>query len=284
MTEANPTVRRRQLGVELRKLREGVGLTCEDVGERMEWSRAKVSRLENGKAVIRTPDLELMCRIYGAEGDTVQALIALSKEAKTPGWWHDYDDAIPSWFSAYVGLEAAAATIRYFENEVIPGLFQTPDYIRAIHRAASVREDPDEIDRMIAFRLARQQILGRPDAPLIWAVIGEGALRRVVGGPEQMRAQLDRLVDLAEGPQVRIQVLPFKAGAHASMNGPFTLLGFAEHGNPDVVYIENQVGALYVEKPAGIERYTTMFEHLVAKAPSHEESAAMISAIAKELR
>ena len=191
--------------------------------------------------------------------------------------------AIPEWFQVYVGLEAEASSVRVYEAELVDGLLQTPDYYRAFLRAAPAAADEEQADRKIEVRLARQERLTGEDPPEYWAVLNEAVIRRVVGGAEVMRNQLNHIADMAVLPHVNVQVLPFAAGVHPAMDGSFRILGFPEPGDPDVVYLENQAGSLYLEEAAEIDRYARMFSHLIAKALDPEESRRMIARIAADL-
>ena len=191
--------------------------------------------------------------------------------------------AIPEWFQVYVGLEAEASSVRVYEAELVDGLLQTPDYYRAFLRAAPAAGSQEQADRKIEVRLARQERLTGEDPPEYWAVLNEAVIRRVVGGAEVMRTQLNHIADMAVLPHVNVQVLPFAAGVHPAMDGSFRILGFPEPGDPDVVYLENQAGSLYLEEAAEIDRYARMFSHLIAKALDPEESRRMIARIAADL-
>jgi transcriptional regulator with XRE-family HTH domain len=281
----SPTVRRRRLRYELRRLRDEHGLTIEQVQERSggDIKAPSISRWENGERSVRPTDLRLLLDIYQVDGERREALLTLARQAKERGWWQSYASAIPGWFQVYVGLEAEASTIRVYEAELVDGLLQTPDYYRAFLRAAPAAAADDEADRKIEVRRTRQQRLTGEDPPEYWAVLNEAVIRRVVGGAEMMRAQLRHITDMAELPHVNVQVLPFAAGVHPAMDGSFRILGFPEPSDPDVVYLENQAGSLYLEEAAEIDRYARMFSHLIAKALDPEESRRLIARIAADL-
>lgn len=287
MPGPNPTVQRRRLGTELRRLREAAQLTREQVAEHMEWSNAKVWRIETGKVGVRARDVKDLCDLYQAPTEMTKVLESLAKEARASrrSWWHAYNDVIPDWFSVYVELEGAASSISAYEAELIPGLLQTEDYARTIHRAMQVETPDGEIERQVALRMQRQQLLTRsdPSPPRLWAIVNEAALRRPVGSRDAMRAQLEHLRELAARPNVTLQVLPFDAGAHASMINAFSILGFPDSQDPSVVYIESLTGALYLEKPHEVDRYNVAFDHLKASALNTTASAALINRVAKEL-
>jgi transcriptional regulator with XRE-family HTH domain len=280
----SPTVRRRRLRYELRRLRLEHGLTIEQVQERSggDIKAPSISRWENGERSVRPTDLRLMLDIYDVQGERRETLLTLSRQAKERGWWQSYASAIPEWFQVYVGLEAEAALIHEYAAELIPGLLQTPDYYRAFLRAAPAA-DEDEAERKIEVRTARQERLTGEDPPEYWAVLNEAVIRRVVGDAEAMRKQLDHIAQVAALPHVNVQVLSFGAGVHPAMDGSFSILGFPEATDPDVVYLENQAGSLYLEEEAEIDRYARMFSHLIAKALDPEESRRMIARVARDL-
>jgi transcriptional regulator with XRE-family HTH domain len=281
----SPTVRRRRLRYELRRLRLEHGLTIEQVQERSggDIKAPSISRWENGERSVRPTDLRLLLDIYDVQGERRETLLTLSRQAKERGWWQSYASAIPEWFQVYVGLEAEASSVHVYESELVDGLLQTADYYRAFLRAAPAAADVDEADRKIEVRLARQERLTGDDPPDYWAVLNEAVIRRVVGGADVMRKQLDHIAELSELPHVNVQVLPFSAGVHPAMDGGFRILGFPESADPDVVYLENQAGSLYLEEEPEIDRYARMFSHLIAKALDPEESRRMIARVARDL-
>jgi transcriptional regulator with XRE-family HTH domain len=281
----SPTVRRRRLRYELRRLRDEHGLTIEQVQERSggDIKAPSISRWENGERSVRPTDLRLLLDIYQVDGERREALLTLARQAKERGWWQSYGSAIPQWFQVYVGLEAEASSVRVYEAELVHGLLQTADYYRAFLQAAPAAAGDDEADRKIEVRLARQERLTGDDPPDYWAVLNEAVIRRVVGGARVMRGQLDHIADMAGLPHVNVQVLPFGAGVHPAMDGSFEILGFPEPGDPDVVYLENQAGSLYLEEQPEIDRYARMFSYLMAKALDPEESQRMIARIAADL-
>jgi transcriptional regulator with XRE-family HTH domain len=259
----SPTVRRRRLAAELRRLRDQAQLTIDDVAEKLKCSASKISRIETGHVGVSTKDARELLRLYGLPDDQVEALVQLAREARRKGWWHAYQEAFTG---AFVGLEAEASSLRAYQALLVPGLLQTEDYTRAVIRAARPDATAAQIEKRVQARLARQQLLTEADPPQYWAVIDEAVLCRSVGGPRVMLAQLNWLVDRAALPHVTIQVLPFSAGAHAGMEGPFLILGFPEQADPDVVYVDNTTAGIYLEDPAEILRYTLMFDHLRAAA------------------
>ncbi len=284
-SRTSPTVKRRRLAAELRRRRDEAGMTIEEVAEHLEWSTAKISRIENARVSVLPRDVKFLLRTYGAEEgtDEWEALLVLARESRQKGWWHAYGDAIPEWFETYVGLEADATTLRTYESEVVPGLFQTEDYARTVYRTVMIKAGNDQIEKEVAVRMARQERLTGADAPQIWSVINEAVIRRVVGGPEIMRPQLVKLAQVSEWPNVTLQVLPFSAGAHAGMDGAFMILGFPEPTDPEVVYVNYYTGTVYLEKPQESDQYGLMFNHLRAAALPVDQSRYLIDRVADEL-
>jgi transcriptional regulator with XRE-family HTH domain len=279
----SPTVRRKRLGIELRRLREQAGLTCEEVGQRLDCSGTRISRIETGRISIRPGDVRELLEIYGVTGTEADFLARLAREARQKGWWHTYGRVMPTWFEAYVGLEAAAVRFRDFQSMVVPGLFQTEDYARAVLRAAPYPGSAEDIDRQVALRMERQAILGQANPPDLWVVLTESVIRVRVGGPAVMRAQLRRLLDVAERSNVTLQVLPFTTAAHVQPISPFTILEFPDPGDPTVVYLEHLTGSLFLESDEEIRRYTLVFDHLRAEALGTAPSIDLIARVAAEL-
>jgi transcriptional regulator with XRE-family HTH domain len=278
-------VRGRRLRYELRQFRERRGLTIEQVSELSEgdWNASTISRWETGDRRIRPSDLRLLLDIYDVRGEQREVLLTLARQARERGWWRSYSDAVPEWFQVYLGLEAEAASIHEYGSELVPGILQTADYYRAFMHAAPAAGDEETIERKAAVRLTRQERLTNDDPPDYWAVLNEAVIRRVVGGAATMRAQLLHIAEMADRPNVSVQVLPFRTGAHAAMDGSFTVLGFREATDPDVVYLESQAGSLYLEKAPEVERYAAVFSYLIAKALDPDESRALIARAAAEM-
>lgn len=290
MAAPSPTVRRRRLGMELRRLREGAGLGIEAAAEHLNCSLAKISRMETGRANVVYPrDVRDLLDLYNVTDQQArEALLTIARESRQKGWWESYSDVLFRWFETYVGLEAAASSIRTYEASVVPGLLQTEDYARAVLEGGL--GPPSEVDGLLKLRLARQEILRSDDPPRLWAILDEAVLRRNVGGADVMRAQLGHLVEAAGRWNVTLQVHPFAAGAKAGTPGPFVLLGFPdsssgeEPGDPDIVYLDHLTGSLYLEKPADIRQYAFAFNSLQAAALTPDDSVAMITTIAAEYR
>jgi transcriptional regulator with XRE-family HTH domain len=283
MTTPSPTVRRKRLTVELRRLREQAGLTCEDVGRLLECSGTRISRMETGRIGARPGDVRELLELYGVTGAEADSLVQLARDARRKGWWHTYGRVLPPWFEAYVGLESDAARLHDFQPSVVPGLLQTEDYARAILRSAPDADGAQEIDLRVALRMRRQAILDRPEPPQVQVVLGESVLLMQVGGPAVMRAQLLRLADLAAWPGLTLQVLPLRTTAHAQPVGPFTMLEFADPADPTMVYLEHLTGSLLLEEEEEVQRYRAMFDHLRAEALGAGPSADLIARTAAGL-
>jgi transcriptional regulator with XRE-family HTH domain len=271
----SPTVRRKRLGIELRRLREQARLTCEEVGQRLDCSGTRISRMETGRISVRPGDARELLEIYGVTGTEADSLIQLAREARRKGWWHTYGGALPTWFEPYIGLESEVVRLRDFQSMVLPGLLQTEDYARAVLRTAPIAGTADAIDRQVALRMERQ-------APGLWVVLSESVLRVQVGGPKVMRDQLARLIEIAGQSKVTLQVLPFNTAAHVQPISPFTILEFADPADPAVVYLEHLTGSLLLENEEEVTRYTVVFDHLRAEALGTAQSAGLIAQLADE--
>jgi transcriptional regulator with XRE-family HTH domain len=268
------------LASELRRLREASRLTIEEVGEKLECSASKISRIETGHVGVTPRDARDLLELYNVAPEQLEAFVQLAREARKKGWWHSYNEVFTG---AFVGLESDAASLRAFQALLVPGLLQTEDYIRAVMR--SIRPDWTEADveRRVGARMERQRLLTETDPPNYWAIIDEAVLHRTVGGPDVMNAQLRRLCEIAAFPNVTLQVVPFDAGAHSSMEGPFLILGFPEQADPDVVYVDGATGGIYLEEQTDVQRYTLMFDHLRASALSPDDSLQLVSGAAERL-
>ena len=282
--EHSPTVRRRRLASELRALREAAKLTCEEVAEHLECSASKISRVETGRVSVSPRDVRDMLALYGVHPQQLDSLVQLARESRQKGWWHAYSDTMQPRFATYIGLEDAAAEIRTYEVNLIPGLLQTEDYARTVINAGNLTGTLEDVERRVALRMARQpMLLSGSNPPQFWAVLDEGVLHRTVGGTGLMHLQLDHLLEIADMPNVAVQVIPYTAGAHPGMGKPFVILSFPERADPDVVYLEDLTSTLYLEDVDEIDRYNVLFNHLRATALSFEESAALITSVAKGL-
>ncbi|MGH3912652.1 MAG: helix-turn-helix domain-containing protein, partial [Pseudonocardiaceae bacterium] len=266
-----PTVLRIVLGAQLRRLREGLGITRHAAGHVIRASDAKISRLELGRVGFKERDVADLLTLYGVTDEQRRAeFLTLARQANAPGWWHQYGDVLSSWFEVYLGLEQATSRIRTYEAQFIPGLLQTEDYARAVIRLSHTHGPPTDIERRVALRMARQELLARPEpsATTLWAVVDEAALRRPLGSREVLRAQLQRLIELAERPNITLQVVPLHIGAHAAASGPFTVLRFPEPDLPDIVYLEQLTSALYLDKRQDVDSYLGVLERLCVQALS----------------
>ena len=285
------TVPRRQLGRYLRDLRGRQRITVKAAAAELEWSETKLWRVENGHSSLRSHDVELMCRIYSAPPDMTEALMGLAKETKAKGWWHAYGDVIPEGFDVYIGLEEAASQISWYESELVPGLLQTEQYARSVIKDDNPGVDDEEIDRRVQLRIARQALVRRRTAPLnLHVALNEAILRRPVGRPDVMAAQLEHLAEASGQPNVSLRVVPFSAGLHRGlMSGPFELLRFPLNGDghesePATVYADGFTGALYLDKPHEVERYATAFESIWSAALDEAASTDLTRQSAEELR
>jgi transcriptional regulator with XRE-family HTH domain len=288
VSDKSPTVRRRRLAAELRRLREAAGLTHEDVAAELDWHRSKVGRIESAQFVrLSTLDLRGMLDLYGIKDERQRrALTTLAKEARQRDWWHTYSDMLPNPHSTFIGLEAETASIRTYQAQLVPALLQTENYTRAMTKALRmITRDTDEVERFVEVRKTRQERrLYQDPAITLWAVLDEAVLRRRVGGSAVMAAQLEHLVDSAELPHVTLQVLPDEVGEHAALEGSFMILGFPEPTDPDVVYLDAATGGVYVERPEDIDRYVAVFDHVRAAALGPKESVSVIERRLNELR
>jgi transcriptional regulator with XRE-family HTH domain len=278
-----PTVRRRRLAGELRRLRERSEMTLEEAAEKLGWSAAKLSRIETARYGISSADLAHMLDFYKVDEEKRRPLHSLARTARTRGWWDAYADSLPSDYSAYIELEADAAFIRSYDSLIVNGLLQTDEYAREAIRAALMGLcAPAEIERRVEVRMTRQDLLLRDESPLrFWSVIDEAALARRVGTAATMRKQYAKLLEFADRDNVTIQVLPFAKGAHPATTGTFALLEFREIYDPKVVYLEGMLSSLYVENDHEIYLYSLAFDHLRAVALDPAESKLLIARLAE---
>ncbi|WP_432193453.1 helix-turn-helix domain-containing protein [Streptomyces sp. bgisy027] len=281
-----PAVRRRKLGAELRALRTGAGLTSGEAARLAGWHQSKVSRIETGASGVKPPDVRLLLDVYGVEDAQLRELLLVLAGSDEGGgrhhWWHAYRGVLPPTYRDFISLESQASAMRTLETSVVPGLLQTPEYARAVTRAAVGGLDgdaDDRLDALVAVRLARQDVL-RADPPLkLSAVLDEAVLRREIGGPEVMARQLSRLMEAAQLPQVRLQVLPFRAGEHVGITGPFVIFSFSSTSDLDVVVLDHLTSSLYLERKEDLQAYTEAFNTLRIHALSPEESLDYIAAL-----
>ena len=281
--DQNPTLRARRLAAELQRRREATGMSREEVARQLEWSTSTLFRIETGRNRPQPGNVRMLLELYGVTGPERDGLIQLTREARQPGWWHSFRDVLPNPYEVYIGLEAGAASIRNFEPIVVPGLLQTADYARETFRNGPIELDPEEVERLLEVRLARQQILTRDDRPRLWAVIDEAVIHRAVGGSEVMRGQLRHLADATRQGKTTVQVVPYHAGAHAGTTGPFVILDYAHVTDPAVVYVETLAGDIYLEERSDVDRYTLAFDRLVAAALHPDDSVQLIEHLASSL-
>ena len=280
-SNVNPTVRRRRLGQELRRLREDKNMTAEQVAERLLVSQSKISRLENGRRSISQRDVRDLCGVYEVQDQRmVDSLMEMAKDSRQQGWWHAFGD-VP--YSVYIGLETDAASLRVYDPQVIPGLLQTRPYAEALITGALPETPSSDIDNRVQVRLRRQERITSVENPLrLWTVLDEAALRRVVGNKLLMREQLESLVEQSQLPHVTVQVIPFEMGAHPGLNGQYAILEFPDAADSSVVYIEGVTSDLYLEKAQDVQKYSVMYEHLRAQALNVDQSRQFIAELAKE--
>ena len=279
-----PTVRRRRLGAELRRLRDSAGYKLEEVAGMLGVAPSTLSRIETGKAPTKSAYLSQLLELYRVtDAGQRQILVDMAREGHRKGWWAAYDDVLPSGLGVYVGLEAEASGLRSYEIGVVHGLLQTTDYARAVLRASAPRHTADQIERLVDLRMERQRRLG-DDPPLdLWVIHDEAVIRRTVGGPVVMRHQLAHLLVAAGLPGVTLQVLPFDTGAHAGHDGPFSIIEFHDRSDSEVVYVESTAGPIYLEKDRDIRASAEVFDRLRAAALPPEASLDLISKAAREL-
>jgi transcriptional regulator with XRE-family HTH domain len=279
-----PTVRRRRLGAELRRLRDSAGYKLEEVAGMLGVAPSTLSRIETGKAPTKSAYLSQLLELYRVtDAGQRQLLVDMAREGHRKGWWAAYDDVLPSGLGVYVGLEAEASGLRSYEIGVVHGLLQTTDYARAVLRASAPRHTPDQIERLVDLRMERQRRLD-DDPPLdLWVIHDEAVIRRTVGGPVVMRHQLAHLLVAAGLPGVTLQVLPFDTGAHAGHDGPFSIVEFYDRSDSEVVYVESTAGPIYLEKDRDIRASAEVFDRLRAAALRPEASLDLISKAAREL-
>ncbi|GAB3903686.1 helix-turn-helix domain-containing protein [Microbispora bryophytorum] len=281
---SGPTALRILLGSQLRKLRESKSISRDQAGQCIRASESKISRMELGRVGFKERDVVDLLALYGVEDEeTRDVVMNLVERANEPGWWHRFNDLLPSWFQAYVGLEEAAERIRTYEVQFVPGLLQTKEYARAVIMAGAVGAVPEEIARRVDLRLERQSILDGENSPKFWAVIDEAALRRPIGGVEVMRGQIQHLIDLMNQPNVTIQVIPFSYGGHAAEGGAFSILRFGDPDLPDIVYVEQLASALYLDKREEVDRYSEVMERLCAVSTTPTETVDLLRQIMADL-
>ncbi len=280
-----PTVRRRRLGTELRRLREAHSIKLEEVAEQLGVAASTLSRIETGKAPTRSAYLTAMLEMYGVDDPGQrQVLIDMAREGHRKGWWAAYEDVLPTGFGIYVGLEAEAASLRAYESLVVHGLLQTEEYARAVMTTVSRKLAADEIERLVTLRMQRQEVVLRADPIELWLILDEAVLRRAIGPPELMHRQLTHLADASLWPNVTLQVMPFGGGPHPFLNGPFSIIEFPERTDPDVVYTEGVAGQAYLERDREVRICAEGFDLLRAAAMSPADSTDLVSKLASQIK
>jgi len=281
--QSGPTALRIILGAHLRRMRDAAGISRSDAGWEIRSSESKVSRMELGRVGFKERDVADLLKLYGLDdGEERERLLALAREANNPGWWHRFGDVLPSWFHSYLGLEAAAQLIRTYELQFVPGLLQTPEYVRAVVQLGRGLIPAEEVERRVSLRINRQEALTRPNPVRLWAVVDESVLRRPIGGSKAMRLQLEALIEATHLQNVTLQIMPFSSGGHAATGGAYSILRFPEQDLPDIVYIEHLTSALYLDKLEDLDQYTATMEALCVAAPPPSRTRDHIARILKE--
>lgn len=276
-----PTVLRMILGRRLQERRQDAGASLEDAARTLRVGPLTIRRLEKAEVALKPLYVERLLETYGADQREIEEFVALAERANEPGWWHTYRDVLPNWFSAYVSLEAGARTLRAYEPHYVTGLLQTHAYARGVLRGGFPGEADDDLGRRVDLRLRRQSLLERPDAPTLWVVLEEAVLHRVVGGPEVMREQIERLLEVSELEHVSVDVVPFTAGAHVGACAPFTYFRFEEPELPDIVYTEVLSGAMYLDQRSDVSAHLEAHNRM-SLLTSDADSKALLNRMRKE--
>ncbi|MEU1300856.1 helix-turn-helix domain-containing protein [Streptomyces shenzhenensis] len=279
-----PTVGQVVLGRRLLDLRERAGLKREEAARILRVAPATVRRMEMAEVALKIPYLQLLLKAYGVSDDEADLFVQLAEEANRPGWWQRFHDILPGWFSMYVSLEGAAGLIRSYEPHFVPGLLQTEEYARGVLESGAIGQaQPEDIERHVALRMQRQDLLTRTDAPRFWVVMDETVLLRPVGGPEVMRAQVDKLLEAAKLPNVTLQIAPFASGPHPGTYGPFVLFRFAVSELPDMVYSEYLTGAVYLDARSEVATHLEVMDRMAAQAATAHRTKEILRDFRKEL-
>ncbi|MGW0420374.1 helix-turn-helix domain-containing protein [Streptomyces sp. NPDC003015] len=276
-----PTVLRMILGRRLQERRQGAGASLEDAAKALRVTSLTIRRLEKAEVALKPLYVEKLLETYGADRQEIEEFVALAERANAPGWWHTYRDVLPTWFSAYVSLEAGARTLRTYEPHYVTGLLQTHAYARGVLRGGFPGEPDEDLGRRVDLRLRRQSLLERPDAPTLWVVMEEAVLHRVVGGPEVMREQIERILEISELEHVSVDVVPFTAGAHVGACAPFTYFRFEEPELPDIVYTEVLSGAMYLDQRSDVSAHLEAHNRM-SLLTSDADSKALLNRMRKE--
>jgi hypothetical protein len=276
-----PTVLRMILGRRLQERRQGAGVSLEEAAGALRVKSLTIRRLEKAEVALKPLYVEKLLETYGADRQEIDEFVALAERANEPGWWHMYRDVLPGWFSGYVSLESGARTLRTYEPHYVTGLLQTPRYARAVLRGGLPGGSEEELERRVDVRLRRQSLLDGPGAPTLWVVLEETVLHRVVGGPEVMREQIERLLEASESAHVSVDVVPFEAGAHIGACAPFTYFRFEEPELPDIVYSEILSGAMYLDQRSDVAAHLEAHNRM-SLLTSDADSRALLHRMRKE--
>lgn len=281
----NPVVQRRRLRTELRSARQAAGLTQENVADEMDWSPSKIIRIEAGSVGISTNDLRALLRLYGvADAARIEELIGLARVARERSWWSSYREDVSQRFLQFIEYEAAASAMRGFQPLMVPGLLQTEEYARTVIQQFAVNATPARVDTLVAIRMKRQELIGRPEAPSMHFVLDEAAIRRQVGGKAVMRRQIRHLIEIADRPNVTMEIVPFTAGVHPGMQGPFVILEFPEAADDDVLFLETAKADVIVrDDPEELSSYGEMFEQLKKLSYGPEHALTYLGTVADEM-
>ncbi|WP_405815630.1 helix-turn-helix domain-containing protein [Streptomyces sp. NBC_01390] len=279
-----PTVGQVVLGRRLLDLRERAGLRREEAARVLRVAPATVRRMEMAEVALKIPYLQLLLKSYGVSDDEADAFVQLAEDANQPGWWQRFHDVLPGWFSMHVSLEGAASLIRQYEPHFVPGLLQTEEYALGVLQSGAIGQTrPEDIERHVALRMERQSLLTREGAPRLWVVMDETVLRRPVGGPEVMRAQIDTLLEATNLPNVTLQVAPFLSGPHPGTYGPFVLFRFAVPELPDMVYSEYLTGAIYLDSRTEVATHLEVMDRMAAQSATAHRTKEILRDLRKEL-
>ncbi|WP_329223391.1 helix-turn-helix domain-containing protein [Streptomyces sp. NBC_01485] len=276
-----PTVLRMILGRRLQERRLNAGVSLEEAARALRVKSLTIRRLEKAEVGLKPLYVEILLALYGAGRQEIEEFVALAERANEPGWWHPYRDVLPNWFSAYVSLETAARTLRTYEPHYVTGLLQTPRYARGVLGGGFPNDHDEDLRRRVDLRLRRQSLLGRAEAPTLWVVMEEAVLHRVVGGPEVMREQIDRLLEVSELAHVSVDVVPFTAGAHVGACAPFTYFRFEQPELPDIVYTEILSGAVYLDQRSDVSAHLEAHNRM-SLLTSDTDSRSLLNRMRKE--
>ncbi|TKA12535.1 helix-turn-helix domain-containing protein [Actinacidiphila oryziradicis] len=278
-----PTVLRLVLGKRLRELRENAGLSFEQAAQTLDVTHATIRRMEKAEVGLKIPYVEKLLRLYEIPESEAECFLTMARQGNEPGWWHDFRDVLPDWFSAFVSLEGEASMIRAYEPHYVPGLLQTEEYARAVLGAGMPKASAEMLERAVALRTERQKMLARPDPPLLWVVMDETVLRRPVGGPDVMRGQIAALIEAAKKPNVLLQVMPFAAGTHPAMYGPFHIFRFQVRELPDIVCAENLRDAVYFDRYEDVSVFLEALDGACVQAEAPQSTEDILKRLGADL-